>query len=85
MGNLRVCFEVGEGKITPYLKLLRIKLETQILAHKYTIKCSFRNYTFRLEHSLIAQARTPTRHLQQLEQSVAASYKHSDSKSDKTV
>ena len=46
MGNLGVFFEVGKGKITPYLKLFRIKLETQILAHKYTIICSFRKYIF---------------------------------------
>ena len=43
-----VCFEVGGGgcKITPYLKLVRIMLETSNLACKYTDICSFRKYTF---------------------------------------
>ena len=48
-GFLGVCFEVGvgvEGKITPCLKLVQIKLETWHLARMYRPICSFRKYTF---------------------------------------
>ena len=49
VGFLGVCFEVGwrgGGKITPFLKLIRIMLETWNLARKYTRIFSFRKYTF---------------------------------------
>ena len=49
-GLFRVCFEVVVGKITPlpppYLKLVRIMLETWNLVCMYTHKLSFRKYTF---------------------------------------
>ena len=43
VGFLGVCFEVGwrGGKITPFLKLIRIMLETWNLARKYTRIFSF--------------------------------------------
>ena len=54
-----------------------------------TVSLSFPNdfgsSTFRLEYSLIARPKTPARHLQQHEQSIAPSYKHNDSKSNKIV
>ena len=46
MGFLGVRFELGGGKVTPCLKLVRIMLETSNLARKYTPICSFRKYTF---------------------------------------
>ena len=36
----------GGGKITPFLNLVRIMLETSNLARKYTDICSLRKYTF---------------------------------------
>ena len=46
MGFLGVRFELGGGKVTPCLKLVRIMLETSNVALKYTPICSFRKYTF---------------------------------------
>ena len=44
---LEVRFEEGEGnKVIPYLKLVKIMLETSNLARKYTHICSFRKYIF---------------------------------------
>ena len=47
VGFLGVRFEVGGGKINPYLKLVRVMLETSNLAGKYILICSFREQTFR--------------------------------------
>ena len=65
------------------------------VAHPFAGRCccngtiflpnSVGNCTFRLENLLIARPKTAARHLQQLEQFVVASCKHSDSKSDRTV
>ena len=52
---LGVHFEVGvwvEGKITPCLKLVRIKLEIWHLARKYRPMCSFRKFTFQYQDFL---------------------------------
>ena len=51
MGFLGVCFEVARvGLIklppAPFLKLVRVMLETSHLAHKHTPIFSFRRYTF---------------------------------------
>ena len=46
-GLFRGLFWEGGGvKLPPYLKLVRITLETSNLARKYTPICSFRKYTF---------------------------------------
>ena len=44
----------GGGKITPppCLKLDRVMLETWNLAHKYTLMCSLRKYTFKYQGPL---------------------------------
>ena len=47
VGPFGICFEVGVGKITPCLKLVRVILETWNLVCKYTHMCSFRKYTIR--------------------------------------
>ena len=49
---LGVRFEVGWGKITPCLKLVRITLEASNLARRYISICSFRKYTFQCLGSL---------------------------------
>ena len=47
-GESQILYNLGGvgGKITPYLKLVRIILESWNLAYKYTPICSLRKYTF---------------------------------------
>ena len=58
-GLFRDSFEVWGGKITPFLKLVRITLETSYLVRKYKHICSFRKCTFYYQGLLnLADVRT---------------------------
>ena len=63
VGFLAVHFEVGGGgggggggkNNPPFLKLVRIMLETSNLAHKYTHTFRFRKYTFQYQGPVLAE------------------------------